>query len=84
MLVLMQEGLAEAINQYLKRHFPDLYHPSLLMTQSYVSDLELGKTDPSLPILQAMSGFFGVDIDELLVSALRSFPNKEVNLSEDS
>lgn len=68
---MSQTHLADAINKQMIELMPETYHSSMALTQSMISDLELGRTSPSLPVLYAMATFFEVDMNELLVPDLK-------------
>lgn len=75
-----QSEFASAINLYMRECMPLVYRPSMDLTQSMISDLELGRTDFSLPALYATASLLEVGINDLLVSSLGFFSKNEVSI----
>lgn len=63
---LTQEQLAEAVSAHLRKFLPASSSPDLILTQSLLSDLEVGRTDLSVLHLYGLSSFFNVPLEEFL------------------
>lgn len=78
---LTQVQLATEVSEHLRELLPGVSSPDLILTQSLVSDLELGRTDLSLLHLYGLSSFFNVGLSELLCQPLRELNRGEVKIS---
>ena len=77
---LNQAELAEAVNNYMREEMPDVYHASMALTQSMISNIELGRTNFSLPTLYAFAGFFKVSVERILTPAISQVVAEETYL----
>lgn len=69
---LTQEQLAEAVSVHLHKLLPTVSSPDLILTQSLLSDLEVGRTELSVLHLYGLSSFFNVPLEEFLTFNLQT------------
>ncbi|QTR50523.1 helix-turn-helix domain-containing protein [Candidatus Thiothrix anitrata] len=76
---LRQMDFAEQVNEHMRVKLP-MFRSSEALTQSMVSDLELGNADLSILHLFAISSFFGVAPLDLLGDGLQAVGKSEIKL----